>query len=147
MTMDNTHLKKLENLFLSANIQQLFPGIHIEISTEATTINWPVAESHFHGGNALHGASYFKLLDDAAYFAAAAKHDTHFLVTATYSIKFLKPIHSGLITATGIVTHSSGKRCSSESRLYNEQGELLAEGSGIFVPTTTLWTSLSGYHL
>lgn len=147
MMMDNTHLKKLENLFLSANIQQLFPGIQIEILADATNISWSVTPSHFHGGNALHGASYFKLLDDAAYFAAAAQHTTNFLVTATYTIKFLKPIQSGLITAKGMVTQSGSKRYSSESRLFNEQGELLAEGFGIFVPTTTPWTSLSGYHL
>lgn len=147
MMMDETHFKKLENLFLSANIQQLFPGIGIEITEAETYISWPVAHSHFHGGNALHGAAYFKLLDDAAYFAAAAKYATHFLVTATYTIKFLKPIKSGLLTAKGIVTHSSGKRLTSESRLFNEQGDLLAEGSGIFVPTNTLWTSLNGYQL
>lgn len=145
--MNVLHLKKLENLFLSANIQQHFPGIRIEISTEVTKISWLVAQSHFHGGNALHGAAYFKLLDDAAYFAAAAQQTTNFMVTATYTIKFLKPIQSGLITATGIVTQSSGKRFTSESRLINEQGELLAEGSGIFVPSNTLWTSLSGYQL
>ena len=108
---------------------------------------WPVESGHFHGGNALHGAAYFKLLDDAAYFAAASIHTTSFLVTGMYSIKFIKPVYSGVITAKGVLAEPSGKYFKSSSRLFNESGELLAEGSGIFIPTTTLWSSLKAYHM
>lgn len=145
--MDKSHWKKLENLFLGANIQQMYPGISIQISANEACITWPVESGHFHGGNALHGAAYFKLLDDAAYFAAASIHTTSFLVTGTYSIKYIKPVYSGVITAKGVLAEPSGKYFKSSSRLFNETGELLAEGSGIFIPTTTLWSSLKAYHM
>lgn len=145
--METAHWKKLENLFLRANIQQLYTGISIQVSDNEACISWPVDSSHFHGANALHGASYFKLLDDAAYFAAASKHTSTFLVTGSYSLKFLKPVHAGIITAKGLANESAGKYIKSTSRLFNEKGDLLAEGSGIFIPTATLWSSLKAYQL
>ena len=108
--MDKSHWKKLENLFLGANIQQMYPGISIQISANEACITWPVESGHFHGGNALHGAAYFKLLDDAAYFAAASIHTTSFLVTGMYSIKFIKPVYSGVITAKGVLAEPSGNQ-------------------------------------
>ena len=44
---------------------------------------------------ALHGSGYFKLLDDAAFFAAQAKDDEHFIFTTSFNTFIVRPVSPG----------------------------------------------------
>jgi uncharacterized protein (TIGR00369 family) len=141
------HFRKLEHLFLSAPIQQLYPGITIRINQTNCIISYPVHEAHFHGGQAMHGAVYFKLLDDAAYFAAAAFEMGSFIVTSSFNIRLVRPVSTGVITATGVLQKSSERLYTATSTLLDSNGKLLAEGTGSFVSTGKPLESLPGYRI
>lgn len=102
-------------------------------------------EQFFHAGNALHGSIYFKMLDDAAYFACQSVVEDYFIVTANFNINLLRPIGKEKITAVGDVLSISKNTFTAESKLYNEQGKLLAFGTGTFMKSPLPITSEIGY--
>ena len=63
-----------------------------------------------HTAGGLHGSGYFKLLDDAAFFAAQSMNPTHFVVTTSftsYITKVVVPAKVPTLTSTGTVTSST----------------------------------------
>ncbi|MBK5230881.1 MAG: PaaI family thioesterase, partial [Thermoleophilia bacterium] len=66
-----------------------------------------VREDMLHAAHALHGSVYFKVLDDAAFFAANSLIPGHFVLTAGFSLHLLRPVTGGTITATGRIVHRS----------------------------------------
>jgi len=63
------HYRKLENLYASAPINAFYlPVMHI--SEGAAEIEIEVSHKLFHAAHVVHGSVYFKMLDDAAFFAA-----------------------------------------------------------------------------
>ena len=70
--MEN-HFKKLERMYLKANINSmLFDSTSISIQEGKAKIGLKVSKKHFHALDAIHGCVYFKLLDDAAYFSVSS---------------------------------------------------------------------------
>jgi len=144
--MNEHHAHKLAQLFLHAPIQAGFPGIQIHLAPGSCSILAPVRPEHFHGGMALHGSVYFKMLDDAAYFACATLSPDHFLVTASFEIRLLQPVTAGILTATGTCTAHNSRMLKAAAVLRDEARTIVAEGSGTFVPTATKWDMLTGYR-
>ncbi len=62
------HYRALESLYLAAPTNRYFSPA-IEIKKGRATITIPVKEDFFHIAGAVHGSTYFKALDDAAFFA------------------------------------------------------------------------------
>ena len=61
------HYRKLEHMYLSAPVNEYYgPEIHISEGRVRVTI--PVRPDFFHAADAVHGAVYFKLLDDSDEF-------------------------------------------------------------------------------
>ena len=144
-TKPETHYRKLEKLYLSANVQQLFSGSHIEVSHSKAMLSLPVDPKYFHGAQAIHGATYFKLLDDAAYFAVASLVTDAFIVTSSFQINLLRPVNSGTLKAVGTVRSVGKSLFVAEATLYNEKGKEVAFGTGQFMRTAQPWESLEGY--
>ena len=64
------HYRKLENMYLLAKSQQVYyDSLTIEISEKRAELSLTVSDKYFHALNAIHGSVYFKLLDDASFFA------------------------------------------------------------------------------
>lgn len=141
------HYRKLEKLYLSANVQQLFSGSSIQVSHSRTEISLPVDPKYFHGAQAIHGATYFKLLDDAAYFAVASLVTDVFIVTSSFQINLLRPVNSGILKAVGTVRSVGKNLFVAEATLYNEKGKEIAFGTGQFMRTAQPWESLENYEL
>lgn len=132
--MPTDHFKKLKNMYLCANVNtKIFDTTKCEIEFEKATISLAISEKYFHALGAIHGSVYFKLLDDAAYFAVQSLVEDMFVLTASFNINFLRPVNSGTITAIGKVTSKSENRFVAESTLYNEAGKKVAFGTGTFV--------------
>lgn len=145
--VDPTHLNKLINLFKTAPIQKIYAGCVMQLATGVCTIQYPVAPTLFHGGYALHGSAYFKLLDDAAYFAAATCSTDFFLLTSKFEIKLLRPVTAGQLTAEGSLESAQERSFTATARLLNADGKPVALGSGQFALSTTRWENLKGYSL
>jgi len=92
-----------------------------------------VREAFFHSAGAMHGAVYFKALDDATFFAAQSLVDDNFVVTAHFELDLLKPVAGGEIRATASVSKRSGRRLWAVGDLVDEQGDVIARGEGVFV--------------
>ncbi|MBX0332206.1 PaaI family thioesterase [Pontibacter sp. HSC-14F20] len=145
-TKPEAHYRKLEKLYLSANVQQLFSGSSIEVSHSRAEISLPVDPKYFHGAQAIHGATYFKLLDDAAYFAVASLVTDVFIVTSSFQINLLRPINAGILKAVGTVRSVGKTLFVAEATLYNEKGKEVAFGTGQFMRTTQRWDNLPGWE-
>lgn len=141
------HFTKLENMYLSAKAQAYFDTITIRIEAEQTTLTLDVDPKYFHALNAVHGSVYFKLLDDASFFAVNARVRDAFVLTTNFSIQLLKPVNSGRLTAIGKARFISRRHFVGDAELFDQDGELIAYGMGNFAKSRIALSEDIGYKL
>ena len=95
---------------------------------------------------AAHGTIYFKMLDDAAFYAANTLVTDRFLLTTAFNLHFTRPLKQGPVTAEG--RWASGKRrvYVADARLIDGDGEEAARGTGTFMRSHIPLTTLDGYR-
>lgn len=140
------HYQRLEKLYHSAAIQQFIAGSHLTVQHQTSEITLPILPVYYHGANAMHGALYFKLLDDAAYFSVASVVQDVFIVTSSFQINLVRPVTGGTIKAVGKVRTIGKNLFVAESTLYNDKGKEIAFGTGQFMKTNQPLSSLPGYN-
>ena len=140
------HLQKLENMYLAAPINEFYqPTIKIVEGKCEIEIN--VKPQFFHAANALHGSVYFKMLDDAAFFAANSVIEDVFVLTGSFETKFLRPICSGKIIAKGELLKNLGNKLEARAKLFDNNGILIATGSGIFIKSKMELSEIESYKI
>lgn len=114
-------------------------------SAGLSVIDFDVDESAFHAAGAVHGTVYFKMLDDAAFYAANSLVSDRFLLTTAFNLLFTRPIGPGRIRAEG--RWISGKRrvYVAEASLIDSDGEEVGRGTGTFMRSQFPLSSLPGY--
>ncbi len=130
---DQIVYRKLEYMYHHAPVNRLFKP-RLSVKNGESIIYSPVLTKYFHAGASLHGAVYFKMLDDAAFFACQSLETTSFMLTGEFTTRFLKPVKDGTLKATGIFEASQGKKFNASAILENN-GEIVARGSGTFIKT------------
>ena len=131
--MTNSHFKKLEKIYLNANLNNvIYSNTEIIISKNYSEIKMPIKEDYFHALNAIHGSVYFKMLDDAAFFAAQSVVEDYMLLTANFNISFKMPVTDGWIKSKGKLLSVSKQEINAEAKMYNSKNEIVAFGNGIF---------------
>ncbi len=143
MTQD--HFEKLEKMYLSGRCNDLYQP-EISVSKGEAEISFQIQESFFHAAGAVHGSVLFKALDDAAYFAANSMEKRFFMVTASFTTYFLRPVNKGRLTAKGRVVNRGRTQLIAESVVYDERGKEVARGNGVFVASTTPLSPEVGYE-
>ena len=114
--MNQEHFSRLKKMYLQANVNKdIFDTTECKIELEKATISLQVSEKYFHALGAIHGSVYFKLLDDAAYFAVSSLVTDVFLLTSSFSTNMVRPVSAGKITAKGIVRFKSNHLYIAES--------------------------------
>ena len=126
------HYQALENMYLSAPINAIYQP-RIKISHKNAEIEMDVKERFFHSAGAVHGSVYFKMLDDAAFFAANSVESEYFVLTVSFTTYLTKPISGGHMRSVGKVVNQTRKQIIAEAVVYDENGEEIGRGSGIFV--------------
>ena len=140
------HFKKLERMYLNANLnQEIYKTTTVTIGEETAQIKLTVEPKYFHALGAIHGSVYFKLLDDAAFFAVNSIVKDVFVLTTNFNINLIRPISEGIITAVGKVKFKSKNLYIAESSLLNEKGKEIAFGIGHFVKSKIELTKEIGY--
>lgn len=140
------HYIKLENMYLAAPINDFYnPLITVEECKSEITIT--VKETFFHAANAVHGSVYFKMLDDAAFFAVNSVVEDVFVLTGTFETKLLRPITEGKIVAKGIFVSNWGNKFEANAELFNEKGKLVATGKGTFIKSKILLSSIDSFKV
>ena len=144
--MNEAHYRKLERMYLGANInEQIFDTTTVTIAHETAEIGLTINEKYFHALGAMHGSVYFKLLDDAAFFAVNSIVTDVFVLTTSFNINLIRPVNHGTIRAVGKVRYASKTLFTAESTLYNEQGKEMAFGTGNFAKSKAALTEEIGY--
>lgn len=139
------HFRALESLYAAAPINRLFES-RLEIPSEGVArIRFEITEAVYHAAGAAHGTSYFKMLDDAAFYAANSLVTDRFLLTTAFNLLFTKPLTAGPVVAEG--RWISGKRrvYVADARLIDANGEEAARGTGTFMRSRIALSSLQGY--
>ncbi|WP_371432217.1 PaaI family thioesterase [Novosphingobium sp.] len=140
------HWRALEGLYTSAPVNHLFSS-RLEIVSEGRSrIVFDVDPSCFHAAGAAHGTIYFKMLDDAAFYAANTLVTDRFLLTTSFNLFFSRPIHGGRVIAEGRWVSGRRRVLVAESRLVDEEGEEVGRGTGTFQRSRIALGSLEGYN-
>lgn len=139
------HFQRLTRLYENAPIHNFYQGIEMKVEDKKSTITLPIDSRYFHGGMAVHGSVYFKLLDDAAYFACQTQIHDYFILTTNFNINLRRPITSGIITATGEFESMNDSIIIGKSTLKDENGKICGTGVGEFMKSKTRLEDLKDY--
>ena len=140
------HLRGLESLYDSAPINRLFESQLTLDSAGQSRIHFTVANSAFHAAGAAHGTLYFKMLDDAAFYAANALVSDRFLLTTAFNLHFTKAMKHGEARAEGRWISGRRRVFVAEARIVDSSGEECARGTGTFLRSHIALSSLAGYR-
>lgn len=141
------HWRALESLYASAPINEKFAS-RLEIPGEGLSrITFEVDESNFHAAGAAHGTIYFKMLDDAAFYAANTMVSDRFLLTTSFNLHFSRPIRGGQVVAEGRWISGHRRVLVGEARLLDPEGEEIGRGTGTFMRSQIALSGLPGYRI
>ena len=133
-------------MYLSAPVNtQVYNGITIAISNERAELSLKVEDKYFHAANAIHGPVYFKMLDDAAFFAVNSIVNDVFVYTVSFNVQLLKPVSAGIIRSIGELKFKSTNLFIADSMLFDEKNKLVGRGSGNFMRSKIELTDDIGY--
>ena len=144
--MNQEHYRKLERMYLSANVNtQIFDTTTAAISEGKAEIGLTITPKYFHALNAMHGSVYFKLLDDAAFFAVNSMVEDAFVLTKSFEIHFKRPVTEGKLVARGELLSEEAGVFTARSELLNEESKIVGYGQGEFVKSKVGLTREIGY--
>jgi uncharacterized protein (TIGR00369 family) len=139
------HFRALENLYASAPVNSLFKSQLEIIEQGRSRITFTVDEGSYHAAGAAHGTIYFKMLDDAAFYAANTLATDRFLLTTSFNLHFTKPVRGGTVVAEGRWVSGRRRVFVAEARLVDEEGDEIGRGTGTFMRSHIALSGLAGY--
>jgi len=141
----NLHWRALEGLYASAPINHKFRSSLEIVGEGLSRISFLIEPDCFHAAGAAHGTIYFKMLDDAAFYAANTLVTDRFLLTTSFNLHFSKPIKGGRVVAEGRWVSGRRRVLVAESWLLDEEGEEVGRGTGTFMRSRIALSGLPGY--
>ena len=142
--MGSGHRRGLERAYRAAPVTR-WMGTSCEVGDGSATVFVDVREDFHHAASAVHGSIYFRLLDDAAFFAANSVVTDVLVLTSAFDIRFFRPVVEGELRAEGEVVHVAGRLVTARAELYDADDRLLAIGTGTFARSSIPLTDLPGY--
>lgn len=138
------HYRRLEALHRAAPVQDLLKHT-MSVREGAATLTLEVEPKLFHAAEAMHGAFYFKCLDDAAFFAAQSVVMDCFILTASFTTYLTRPVPGGKLTCEGKLVSTQRTQWIAEAVLTNEEGKEVARGNGLFRKSAIKLMDTTGY--
>ena len=139
------HFRALEALYAAAPINRLFNSVLEIPEAGVSRIRFTIDERVFHAAGAAHGTSYFKMLDDAAFYAANSLVTDRFLLTTAFNLLLTRPLGPGPVIAEGRWVSGRRRVFVGEARLVDADGEEVARGTGTFMRSRIPLVGLPGY--
>jgi uncharacterized protein (TIGR00369 family) len=130
-------------MYVSARTNEYYRA-ELSVEQGKATVSVPVRDEFFHAF-AVHGSVYFKVLDDAAFFAANSLVTDVFLLTASFTTYMTRPVTEGRMIGTGTVVHRSQRLFIAEAVLTDATGRQLGRGSGTFMRSQVPLDEKLGY--
>lgn len=139
------HYEALERLYKSAPVNRIFDSKLTIIGEGQSRLTFNVTKDVFHAAGAAHGTIYFKMLDDAAFYAANTLATDRFLLTTSFNLHFTKPVREGEVVAEGRWVSGKRRVLVAESRLIDAEGDEIGRGTGTFMRSRIALSGLPGY--
>lgn len=139
------HFRALENLYAAAPVNRLFDS-RLEVAEQGLVrIHFTLTADWFHAAGAIHGSAYFKMLDDAAFYACNTLVTDRFLLTTQFNLLFTRPLGPGSVVAEGRWISGRRRVFVGDARLVDAYGEEVARGTGTFMRSRIPLAGLAGY--
>ena len=138
------HYRRLENLYLGAPTNA-YDRPAIRIGEGECEISIDARPEFHHSAHAVHGSVYFKLLDDAGFFAVNSLVPDVFVLTADFTTHLLRPVVEGRMVAKGRLIQSGARQSLGEAQLFDHRGNLIGHGVGTYVRSKIALTPEVGY--
>jgi uncharacterized protein (TIGR00369 family) len=132
-------------MYASAPVNRFYAPT-MRVSEGRAEVAIAVRPDFFHAAGAVHGVAYFKMLDDAAFFAVNSLVDDVFVLTVSFNVYMTRPISEGEMKSTGRVVHRSRRLFIAESQLVDSGGREIGRGSGTFMRGTLPLSPEIGYE-
>lgn len=142
--MTDEHFRALERAYAAAPVTR-WMETRAEVTDGHATVTLAIRDEFHHAAAAVHGSIYFRMLDDAAFFAANSRVTDVLLLTSSFNVQFFRPVVEGVLRAEGDIVNESRRLVSADARLFDEDDNLLARGSGTFMPSGIPLGELPGY--
>ena len=139
-----SHIESLLQMHNSANINRFY-NPRLVLREGIAEIEVDVVDKFYHAAGAVHGSVYFKMLDDAAWYAANSLEREFFLVTTSFTTYITRPVSSGTVRAVGTVVNRNKSQFISEAVMYDGKGIELGRGNGIFVKSKIPLANTDGF--
>ncbi len=139
------HWRALEGLYASAPVNRLFDSVLTITGEGCSRIDFTIDETVYHAAGAAHGTIYFKMLDDAAFYAANTLVTDRFLLTTSFNLHFTKPARKGPVQAEGRWISGRRRVLVAEARLVDAEGDEIGRGTGTFMRSHIALSGLEGY--
>jgi len=140
------HYRALERLYTSAPVNQKFQSELQILGEGQSRLVFHVKPDVYHAAGAAHGTIYFKMLDDAGFYAANTLATDRFLLTTSFNLHFTKPVREGEVVAEGRWVSGKRRVFVAESRLIDSEGDEIGRGTGTFMRSHIPLSSLPGYR-
>lgn len=141
----STHYRSLENMYRAAPINDLYPP-KIDVREGQASITVEMQKQYEHAAGGVHGSVYFKLLDDAAFFAANSLEAEVFVLTTSFTTYITRPISGGHMRAEGKVVNKNRSQWVVEAVVYDAQDREIGRGNGIMVRSKVLLSDIEAYQ-
>ncbi|HON38525.1 MAG: PaaI family thioesterase [Desulfomonilia bacterium] len=142
---DLDHFKRLENMMHSAPFV-IKTGARAIIRHGEAVITLPIREDLFHAAGALHGALYFLVLDNAAFFAVNSLVRDVFVLTTSFTTYLTRPVSNGVIRAVGKVVYQNRTQYIAEAVAYDSDEREIGRGNGVFMRSKIPLSKEIGYE-
>jgi len=138
------HFRRLEKMYAAAPINEYYHPV-MKIDEGKAIIEIEITPKLFHSAGAVHGSVYFKMLDDAAFFAANSLEQDVFVLTTSFTTYLTKPVSFGKMRSVGRVVNRNKTQFIAESIVYDSKKNEIGRGSGIFVRSKFPLREAAGY--
>ena len=139
------HYRRLESMYQAAPVNAFYHP-EMTVSEGEAEITIELSDKYHHSAGAVHGSVYFKMLDDAAFFAANSLEPDVFVLTASFTTYLTRPVVDGKLIATGKVVSETKSQFIAEAVVSDEHGNEVGRGNGIFVRSKMPLDTAKGYN-
>ena len=143
---DKDHFQSLENMYITAPVNKIYQP-KILVKKGQAIIEIDLTSRYHHAAGAVHGSVYFKMLDDAAFFAANSLESEVFVLTTSFTTYLTRPVSEGIMRSVGQVVNHNRSQFIAEAVVYDEQDRELGRGNGIFVRSRSRLKDVPGYQV
>jgi uncharacterized protein (TIGR00369 family) len=134
MEMNIAWQQELIELFRGVPIA-IFFGMSLSYDEQGhACIHLPYNPNLDHALKGIHGGAIATMLDNAGWFAVAAQNEGIWIATSEFKVHLLNPAKESKLHAEGWVVKSGRRISVAEMRVSSSSGELIAIGTGTYIP-------------